>query len=104
MARRVSVVWTRPALDNLLDIVRHIQADKPTAAQSFASSIKTKVARLENFPESGRLVPEFPSSGLRELVIGDYRVIYRILATPPTVQILTVRHGARLLEYPSESV
>jgi len=104
MARRVSVVWTRPALDHLLDIVRHIQIDKPTAAQSFASSIKTKVTRLEHFPESGRLVPEFPPSGLRELAIGDYRVIYRILTTPPAVQILTVRHGARLLEPPSESV
>lgn len=104
MARRVSVVWTRPALDHLLDIVRHIQADKPAAAQSFALSLKSKVARLENFPESGRLVPEFPSSGLRELVIGDYRVIYRLLAAPFTVQILTIRHGARLLESPPESL
>jgi len=98
MPKRTPVVWTRPALDSLLDITRHIQADKPSAARTFASSIKTKVARLEEFPESGRLVPEFPSSGLRELLVGDYRIIYRTLKAPPSLQILAVRHGARLLE------
>jgi len=100
--RRASVVWTRPALDSLLDIVRHIQSDKPAAARQIASSVKAKVARLEQFPESGRTVPEFPSSGLRELIIGDYRVIYRASKDPASVQVLAVRHGARLLESPPE--
>ncbi|MBI3809364.1 MAG: type II toxin-antitoxin system RelE/ParE family toxin [Nitrospiraceae bacterium] len=103
MPRRASVVWTRPALDSLLDIVRHIQTDNPAAARQFGATIKTKVARLEKFPESGRTVPEFPASGLRELIVGDYRVIYRTLKTPASVQILAVRHGARLLESPPAS-
>ena len=98
MPRRFSVVWTRPALDSLLEIVWHIQSDKPSAAIHFASAIKNKVARLARFPQSGRLVPEFPSSGLRELLIGDYRVIYRFATQPAIVEILTVRHGARLIE------
>lgn len=103
MAKRASVVWTRPALDSLLDIVRHIQTDNPAAARQFGATIKTKVARLEKFPESGRTVPEFPASGLRELIVGDYRVIYRTLKAPASVQILAVRHGARLLESPPAS-
>src|SRR5438552_789846 len=98
MARRAAVVWARPALDSLLDIVRHIRADNPAAARQFASTIRTKGARLANFPESGRNVPEFPASDLRELIIGDYRVIYRVVKAPSAVQILAVRHGARLLE------
>ncbi|SRR5712691_1999230 len=98
MPRRASVVWTRPALDSLLDIVRHIQFDKPAAARRFASTIKAKVASLERFPESGRLVPEFPDSGLRELLMGDYRVIYRAVRGPTRVQILAVRHGSRILD------
>lgn len=102
MPKRVRVVWTRPALDHLLDITRHIQADNPPAAQHFAASIKTKVARLEQFPESGRTVPEFPSSGLRELIVEDYRVIYRIVKRPFSVEILAVRHGARLFEFPPD--
>jgi len=103
MAKRASAVWTRPALDSLLDIVRHIQADNPSAARQLGSTIKTKVGRLEKFPESGRTVPEFPASGLRELIVRDYRVIYRAVRAPASVQILAVRHGARLLESPPAS-
>jgi addiction module RelE/StbE family toxin len=98
MARPFTVLWTRPALDGLLEIVRHIQADNPTAARRFAERIKTKVARLERFPASGRVLPEFPASSLRELIVGNYRVIYRIVEPPKTVEILAFRHGARLLE------
>ena len=100
MPRRVTVVWTRPALDSLLDIARHIQIDNPSAAQRFASMVKARVARLDKFPESGRIVPEFPSSNMRELIVSDYRVIYRFLKADSTVQILAVHHGARLLESP----
>lgn len=97
MPKRASVVWTRPALDSLLDIARHIRMDKPSAARRFAETVKAKVTRLQDFPDSGRLVPEFPNSGLRELIVGDYRVIYRVLTAPARVQILTVRHGSWLL-------
>ena len=100
MPRRVTVVWTRPALDSLLDIARHIQIDNPSAAKRFASSVKARVARLDKFPESGSIVPEFPSSNMRELIVSDYRVIYRYLKAASTVQILAVHHGARLLESP----
>ena len=98
MPKRASVVWTRPALDSLLDIVRRIQLDKPSAARRFATTVKDKVSSLQRVPGAGRLVPEFPGSGLRELLIGNYRVIYRVLTAPAKVQILTVRHGARLLD------
>jgi len=95
---RASLVWTRPALDSLLDITRYIQADKPSAARRFAASIKGKVGRLQTFPQSGRVVPEFPSGGLREVIVADYRIIYRFMKSQNTVQILAVHHGARLLD------
>ena len=98
MPKRASIVWTRPALNSLLKITRYIQSDKPAAARHFADAIKAKVARLERFPDSGRIVHEFPASGLREVLVGDYRVIYRVRPTSPSVQILAVRHGAQLLE------
>jgi toxin ParE1/3/4 len=96
--RRASLVWTRPALDGLLEITHYIMADNPSAARAFADKIKAKVGRLRTFPESGRVVPEFPASDLREVLIGDYRVIYRFLKTKQTVQVLAVYHGARLLD------
>lgn len=103
MARRTPLVWTQPALDSLLEIVRHIQADIPTAAHRFTEQMKKKVSRLTHFPDSGRIVPEFPGSGLREMIVGNYRIIYRIAARPPRVELLTVRHGVRLLPEAPES-
>ncbi len=103
MPKRAALVWSRPALDSLLEIARHIQTDSPRAAKRFASLIETKVARLRTFPDSGRVVPEFPSSGLREVVVKEYRIIYRVEKPRGTVEILTVRHGARLLETPPEA-
>lgn len=103
MPKRATLVWTRPALDALLDAVRHIKRDKPLAAQRFAALIRSKVARLEKFPESGRLVLEFPASGLRELVVGEYRIIYRIQQGRNRVEILTFRHSAHQLEPPADT-
>jgi len=102
MAKRVLINWTKPALDSLLEIVCHIKLDHPPAARRFAASVKAKVTRLRDFPESGRTVPEFPFSGLREIIIKDYRVIYRVRRNPIRVEILTVRHGARPLDLPSD--
>ena len=98
MPKRASLVWTRPALDSLLDVVRYIKRDNPPAAQRFAATIKTKVTRLELFPDSGRVVPEFPSGGLREVLVDNYRIMYRVVMPRTRVEILAVRHGARRLE------
>lgn len=100
MAKPATVLWTRPALDSLFEIIRYIQSDNPSAALHLADQIKTKVSRLERFPTSGRAVPEFPSSGLREILVGNYRIIYRIVKDASRVEVLTVRHGARLFEEP----
>ena len=96
--RRATVVWTKPALDSLLDIVRYIRRENPAAAQRFGAAVKSRTSRLESFPDSGRVVPEFPTSGLREIVFGDYRIVYRHPPDTASVEILTVRHGARLME------
>ncbi|MBN1359621.1 MAG: type II toxin-antitoxin system RelE/ParE family toxin [Sedimentisphaerales bacterium] len=44
----------------------------------------------------GRLVPEVNDPAIRELILGNYRVIYRLRGD--LVEILTVHRGARLLD------
>ena len=100
MASRISILWTRPALTSLLEIARYVQIENPSAARRLAAAIRSKVARLEKFPQSGRTVPEFPTSDLREIIVSDYRVIYRYLKALSRVEILAVRHSARILEPP----
>jgi len=42
------------------------------------------------------MVSEIGRDDIREIILGNYRVIYRI--TPDEVEILTIYHGARLLD------
>ncbi|MCZ7578486.1 MAG: type II toxin-antitoxin system RelE/ParE family toxin [Dehalococcoidia bacterium] len=52
-------------------------------------------SQLEAFPESGRIVPEFDERVFRELVEGDYRIIYERFAD--RVEVVAVVHGSRSL-------
>jgi toxin ParE1/3/4 len=59
--------------------------------------IRTAVARLGHFPRSGRILPEFPESQYREILVGQYRVVYRYVEDKDMVLVLAVIHGNRLL-------
>jgi toxin ParE1/3/4 len=69
--------------------------DSPAAAQAFARRVRAAVVRLADFPLSGRVVPEYGRQRIREIIVGNYRIIYRY--SPEEVEIATVLHGARLL-------
>ena len=44
----------------------------------------------------GRIVPELDELNVRELILSNYRLVYRIHAEK--IQILRLIHGARLLK------
>jgi len=87
------IVWSATARDDLRDITLHIAADSRTYARSFALRLRGSVERLARFPKSGRQVPEDTSRRYREIIVGNYRVIYR--STEDEVVVVTVLHGAR---------
>lgn len=89
------VSWTDQALEDLKAICLFIARDSKRIAEMFADKIFLATDRLENFPLSGRIVPELNRKEIREIIHGNYRVIYRVLGNK--VEILTVHHGARLL-------
>ncbi len=98
MPNRRTIFWTGPALQALIEIVGYIKQDKPEAAHHFGNQIKRKITRLARFPYSGRIVPEFSVNNLREILIGDYRIIYRIVSDQSKVEILTVFHGSKSIK------
>lgn len=89
------LVWSAVARDDLKALVSFIKADSPGYAQTFGWHIQQRVEQLRHFPESGRKVPEDKSGAYRELLVGNYRVVYRV--DEDTVIIVTLIHGARLL-------
>jgi len=92
----VEVRWTSQAADDLEAIVEFISADSPHYARLLAMDILEAVERLADFPQSGRIVPEIRAPEIREILLGNYRIIYRVRTE--AVEILTVYHGARLLD------
>ena len=90
------VKWTPQAADDLEGVTNFIAADSPQYASLFASDALAAVERLTAFPRSGRIVPEVNDPAIREILLGHYRIVYRIKGD--LVQILTVHHGARPLD------
>ncbi len=69
-----------------------IARDAPQIGAVFADRTFHAADRLSDFPCSGRIVPELDI----EIILGNYRLIYRIREDP--VQVITIHHGARLLD------
>jgi len=59
--------------------------------------IKARTIILKERPESGRIVPEIGIKEIRELIEGNYRIVYRIFSNK-SVEILTIHHSARDFE------
>lgn len=71
------IIWTEPALQGLDAIAEYIALDNPSAARGLVENVFKRTARLEDFPQSGRIPPELPNSIYREVVAPPCRIFYR---------------------------
>ena len=92
------LIWSDHALTELEGIFDYIAADSRLYAQYTIQNILKASEILHTFPESGRHLPEFPNLPHRELLLGNYRIIYRYGAPDDSVKVITVIHGSRLLK------
>jgi toxin ParE1/3/4 len=91
----MKVNWTRKGRQRLQQLYDHIADDQPDNALRFIDLLTRRVEMLAEHPRSGTVVSKYARDDIREIYEGRYRIIYRILADQ--IDILTVRHGARLL-------
>ena len=91
----MKIVWSPLALERVGEIADFIAQDSAAAAKRWAESVFAKVERIEKFPTSSRSVPEIKRPDIREIIHGNYRIIYRV--RQKQIAILTVRHGKRKL-------
>jgi plasmid stabilization system protein ParE len=90
--KRAKIYWTRQARDDLWEIRSFIARDAPKTAAAYVRRLRTSVGCLRQFPELGEIVREIGKPPVRELIRGQYRVIYRYQSN--RVDILTVFHSA----------
>ena len=96
MVRKIK--WTIRALDDLHDIYEFIAKDSKRYAQIQIEDIQNAALNLTSFPLMGRIVPEFPYLPYREILVDNYRVIYRLEEEQGLVIIMAVAHGRQLLK------
>ena len=92
----VKVIWTEYAIEDLRLIHEYISKDSKRYADRFIEKLFERVDQLESFPKSGRVVPEFNSDSIREIIEGNYRIVYKISSSQ--VAIIRVHHAARQLK------
>jgi plasmid stabilization system protein ParE len=88
------IAWSPQAIEDVESIRDFIGRDSPAYGALVAAHLIASVERLAQFPESGRVVPEFQDPGLREVLWRNYRVVYR--ASRGRIEVVTVFHGSRL--------
>ena len=91
----MKIIWSPLAVDRVSEIAGYIAQDNPVAAESWIKAVFERVAKLKRFPESGRIVPETDNGTMRELIYGNYRIIYRL--EEKRISVLTVHHGKQIL-------
>jgi toxin ParE1/3/4 len=90
----MNVRFTPSARNQFLSALAYIRRDKPSAAVNFRKKAETILRRLEAFPDSGRIIPEFPELPYREVIVLPYRFFYKV--KDDVVWIIALRHGAQL--------
>jgi toxin ParE1/3/4 len=92
----VEVKWTNQSLEDIHNIGEYIATDSEKFAAIQVEKFFEKAEMLSKYPKIGRIVPEIGRQDIRELISGNYRIIYKIISNQ-RIDILTIHHGARLL-------
>jgi addiction module RelE/StbE family toxin len=92
------IVWSPKALRDLNGIEGYIAQHNPTAAKRLVQKLIRRMDRIERFPRSGGLVEEDERGRYRQVLEGNYRVIYRHDTDTNQAFVITVIHAARLLD------
>lgn len=89
------VIWTEQAFARLAAIEDFVAQRDAGAAERLVARIVARGERLAQFPRAGRRLRDWPEEDLREVLVGAFRVVYRL--GDEQLAILTVFEGHRLL-------
>src|SRR6266536_1291552 len=91
MGRRI--IWSHSARNDFENILEYLKANSPSYAKRFAILIRESARRLKQFPDRGRFIPEYPDSGIREIFVDSFRLMYRFVFND--IEIVGIIHSAR---------
>jgi plasmid stabilization system protein ParE len=98
---KVAIRFAESAISDLKAIrTWYIEQGVPDIGERFVEEIVGRIEALRDYPEMGRIVPEFEQPFLRELIHPPFRIVYR--RDPKHVRIVRVWRSERLLVLPED--
>ncbi|MCD6117941.1 type II toxin-antitoxin system RelE/ParE family toxin [bacterium] len=94
------IIWSPLAVARIEEISDYIALDNIEASIKWVEDVFQLVDNLRDYPESGRVVPEIDKESIREIIFGNYRIVYNV--DIEIISILTVRNFKQIL--PPEDV
>jgi toxin ParE1/3/4 len=91
----VKINWTQLSITDMESIRHFIGRDSQKYAIITIQKLYQSTQDLIVFPRKGRIVPEIGDDNIRELIIGNYRLIYRII-DEGLINILRVQSSYKL--------
>jgi len=97
----VRVTLAESALEDLQDILEwHAEQGVPETGERLVDALLLKIEHLQQYPDMGRMVPEFSQPWLREIIHSPYRIVYR--RDVECVRIVRILRAERLLRLPGD--
>ncbi len=87
------IIWSKFAIEDLKNIYDFIAKDSSFYAKRHINKLSERVSQLIKFPNSGRIVPEFNKTSIRELIEGNYRIVYNI--NGEKIEIVRIHHSSK---------
>lgn len=95
----MKVRLTESAINDLRELLLYYEEKLvPQVGQRFVTEILDRIEFLIDNPDIGRIVPEFSTDNIRELIHKPFRVVY--LRESSTIFIIRVWRSERILELP----
>ncbi len=93
----VKIRWTKQAIKDVYNIAEYIAKDSEKYASVQTHRFFEAVKIISHFPKTGKAVAEVINENIREILLGNYRIIYRF-KNENIIDILTIHHSKRLLK------
>jgi len=96
----MEIVLTDRFLTRVEEYTDYIAMDHIPTAIKWAEGVFEHCQKLSDQPESGRIVPEFRRPEIRELIHGNYRLVYELKTNQ--IDMLTIWHTRSRISGPDD--
>lgn len=75
----MTIKWTERATADLFAIGEYIARDDPRAARRWIERLRKRARAAAKLPNTGRMVAELGRPDIREALLRNYRIVYRVV-------------------------